>query len=101
MCRKLCLLQWIIILDFDNPLKEPHLVVLGHIWFICILQVMRVLPEWLSHPTIVEHDLTHNQIAVDEYTLISTKIAAALKQNDITHLFPGKLTHSVCYSSNF
>ncbi len=32
MCRKLCLLQWIIILDFDNPLKEPHLVALGHIY---------------------------------------------------------------------
>ena len=71
------------------------------VFILFILQVMRVLPEWLSHPTIVEHDLTHNQIAVDEYTLISTKIAAALKQNDITHLFPGKLTHSVCYSSNF
>ena len=51
---------------------------------------MRVLPDWLSHPTIVEHDLTHNQIAVDDYPLISTKIAAALKQNNISHLFPGK-----------
>ena len=30
MCRKLWLLQWIVILDFDNPLKEPHLVALGH-----------------------------------------------------------------------
>ncbi len=30
MCRKLRALQWIKNLNSDTPIKEPHLVVLGH-----------------------------------------------------------------------
>ncbi len=30
MCRKQCLLQWSTFLNFNTPLKEPHLAALGH-----------------------------------------------------------------------
>ncbi|XP_072045634.1 ATP-dependent RNA helicase DDX51-like [Amphiura filiformis] len=77
--------------DEEETMEEEENVgftVLGEVEEKSRKKVLRVLPEWLSQPTIVEHDLTHNQVAVDDYALISPKIASALKQNDITHLFP-------------
>ncbi|XP_038053316.1 ATP-dependent RNA helicase DDX51-like [Patiria miniata] len=51
-------------------------------------RVARVLPDWLAHPTLVEHDLNKHSIAVEEMEQLDPRLIRSLLDDGIKSLFP-------------
>ena len=54
-------------------------------------KVSRVLPYWLSHPTVVSQDLSAEQKPVEEMKELSQELKTLLQNNNINTLFPGEM----------
>jgi len=50
--------------------------------------IHRVLPEWLTNPTIIENDLSAGATPITEMTCLNDNIKTRLQDNGITSLFP-------------
>lgn len=51
-------------------------------------KVQRVLPFWLSHPTVIQRDLQQGTESVDSINELDTKLISKLKEQKITSFFP-------------
>lgn len=53
------------------------------------LKLKRVLPAWLANPSIVSVDLKKLNHTIDSIPLLEKKFLNKLRENNITHFFPG------------
>ena len=51
----------------------------------------RVLPDWLSHPSVISADLKKDQLPVTDMPGLDKDLIERLLENKITHFFPGKM----------
>lgn len=52
-------------------------------------QVNRVLPDWLSSPSVIKADVRLNKLPVTQMSGLDPEFVEKLAENDITHFFPG------------
>ena len=52
---------------------------------------MRVLPDWLAHPSVVTDDIRNRKKALDEVSGLDDEMKEKLRENGIHSLFPGKI----------
>jgi len=83
-------------LKFDPPavdeVKQPtDYKVLGNEDQFRRSKTKRVLPHWLKTPSVVSVDLKNLKNTVDSIPQLDKNIVNNLKNNGITHFFPGKL----------
>ena len=52
-------------------------------------QVHRVLPNWLAKPTVVAGDIRTEKVPLSGINYLDEAILQQLRDNGITHLFPG------------
>ena len=55
-------------------------------------QVHRVLPDWLAKPSVVAGDIRSDKVPLSEVTYLDEELLQQLRDNGITHLFPGERT---------
>ncbi|XP_078000222.1 ATP-dependent RNA helicase DDX51-like [Glandiceps talaboti] len=51
-------------------------------------QVHRVLPDWLSHPSIINNDMNQNKCKIEDLPQIDKQLQSRLQEMGITHFFP-------------
>uniref|UniRef100_T1I0N0 ATP-dependent RNA helicase n=1 Tax=Rhodnius prolixus TaxID=13249 RepID=T1I0N0_RHOPR len=59
---------------------------MSHTVSVTLLQIKAVLPKWLSHPKLIHTDLSQTSCPIPD---LNYKIMLNLKENNITHFFPG------------
>ena len=62
---------------------------------LCV-EVHRVLPGWLANPTVVAGDIRTEKVPLTETRYLDEAILQRLRDNGITHLFPGLSTCVGC-----
>lgn len=54
------------------------------------LQVQRILPEWLAKPSVITSDIRNEKVDLLDVKGLDEDIVQKLKENGISHFFPGK-----------
>ncbi len=54
------------------------------------MQVHRVLPEWLAQPSVITADIRKSRADLSSIQGLDDDLINNLKQNGITHFFPGE-----------
>ncbi|XP_078523932.1 ATP-dependent RNA helicase DDX51 [Lissotriton helveticus] len=68
--------------------SEISSLVLGGFERKAVQKVQRVLPHWLSHPSLVQKDIKQHLVPIDEVPGIHPKLLKKLKANQIHSFFP-------------
>lgn len=55
-----------------------------------VLQVQRVLPQWLAHPDVLHRDIKGHLVPVCNIAGLSSNLVNKLHQKGIDHFFPGE-----------
>ena len=54
------------------------------------VQVLRVLPEWLAQPSVINEDIRKKRVELTDIEGLDEDILSSLRKNGITYFFPGK-----------
>ncbi len=49
-----------------------------------------MLPDWLAKPSVITSDIRNERVALSEVKQLDEDIGQKLKENNISHFFPGK-----------
>ncbi|XP_060554216.1 LOW QUALITY PROTEIN: ATP-dependent RNA helicase DDX51-like, partial [Ruditapes philippinarum] len=85
--------------DKDEVDKRPYVgteketeiggfTVIGNVRPARLEKVKRVLPEWLSSPSIISSDLGSDKLPISDMPGLAPDLVEKLKENKITHFFP-------------
>ncbi|XP_022094138.1 ATP-dependent RNA helicase DDX51-like [Acanthaster planci] len=74
--------------DDDGKDSEKGFTVLGGERKKKKQKVARVLPDWLAHPTVIEHDLRKHSVTVEEMEQLDSRLVRSLLDEGIKSLFP-------------
>lgn len=58
-------------------------------YVLVLLQVQRILPQWLAKPDVINRDIKSNLVPISEIQGISAQLVKKLENNGIQHFFPG------------
>uniref|UniRef100_A0A8D7ZV71 ATP-dependent RNA helicase n=2 Tax=Culex pipiens TaxID=7175 RepID=A0A8D7ZV71_CULPI len=74
----------------DEPAAqaEPDFLVLGDAYFKKLKQVEEILPPWLSHPTVIDSDLSKKGKSIKKLGYLDDQVKANLKKLGFKRLFP-------------
>ncbi|XP_038116391.1 probable ATP-dependent RNA helicase Dbp73D [Culex quinquefasciatus] len=67
---------------------EPDFLVLGDAYFKKLKQVEEILPPWLSHPTVIDSDLSKKGKSIKKLGYLDDQVKANLKKLGFKRLFP-------------
>uniref|UniRef100_A0A1Q3F1K4 ATP-dependent RNA helicase n=1 Tax=Culex tarsalis TaxID=7177 RepID=A0A1Q3F1K4_CULTA len=67
---------------------EPDFLVLGDAHFKKLKQVEEILPPWLSHPTVIDSDLSKKGKSIKKLSYLDDQLKANLKKLGFKRLFP-------------
>lgn len=71
-----------------QPVNTENFTILGGDSFTQQKKVKRVLPNWLSHPTVISSNLHNTKNKVSKLKSLNKTIREKLKSNNIKYLFP-------------
>lgn len=60
-----------------------------------VLQVHRVLPQWLAHPDLIQRDIRGHLVPVGNIAGLCSNLVNKLHHNGIDHLFPGEMATEI------
>lgn len=75
-----------IIIEFFTRVSQRYF----HSFCCVVLQVHRVLPQWLAHPDVIHRDIKGHLVPVCNIAGLSSNLRNKLHHNGIDHFFPGE-----------